>query len=94
MSYPSDRAQPVIVVHSKSLFVSYLLWFFLGGWGIHKLYLNQPFQFFIYLGLAISGSLLWLIGLGWIFHIPLAILLIIDIFTIPSRVNAINRGSW
>lgn len=93
MSYPSNQAQQVVIVQGKSLFVSYLLWFFLGGWGIHKLYLNQPFQFFIYLGLAIFGSLLWLIGLGWIIHIPLVILLIIDLFTIPSRVNAINMGS-
>lgn len=84
--------QQVVLVQGKSTFVAYLLWFLLGGWGIHKIYLNQQTQFFVYLGLSIVGYLLWFVLLGWIVHIPLAILLIIDLFTIPSRVREVNYG--
>lgn len=82
----------VINMNSKSTLVAYVLWFFLGGFGIHKFYLRAPITGFIYLGLTALSGLLWLVALGWILNIPLAIFLIIDLFTIPGRVDKVNRG--
>jgi TM2 domain-containing membrane protein YozV len=82
----------VVNVNGKSTVVAYLLWFFLGGLGVHKFYLREPITGFFYLGLSLIGSLLWLVGLGWLLHIPLGILLLIDIFIIPRRVRSVNNG--
>ena len=81
-----------ISVNSKSTAVAYLLWFFFYGFALHKFYLREPVAGFFYLGLFFLGSLLWLVGLGWLLHIPLVILLVIDLFTIPGRVRSVNNG--
>ncbi len=86
--------QPVYVVQQKSTLVAYLLWFFFGQLGAHKLYLRQPLQFIIYLGLATFGYLLTVFTVfgGLFFLIPLGILLFVDIFIIPGRVMKINSN--
>jgi TM2 domain-containing membrane protein YozV len=82
----------VINVNAKSTFVAYLLWFFFGGLALHKFYLREPITGIFYLGLFFVGDLLWLVGAGWLLHVPLAILLFIDIFVIPRRVRNVNNG--
>ena len=62
--------------HSKSSWIAYLLWFFLGYFGIHKFYLGKVGWGFAYL------FTFGLLGVGWI----------IDFFTIPSQVRNYNRG--
>ncbi|NIA22445.1 MAG: NINE protein [Anaerolineaceae bacterium] len=53
---------------------AYLLWFFLGFLGVHKFYLGKPVLGVLY------ACTLGFLGIG----------LIIDLFTIPTQVRAIN----
>jgi hypothetical protein len=67
--------QVQISVPLKGTGTAYLLWFFLGGLGVHKFYLGRP-------GLGILYALtLGLLGLG----------LLWDLFTIPGQVRDSNR---
>lgn len=81
----------VTYAKEKSMLAAYLLWFFLGAFGLHKLYLGQLLQFLLYLTLTIVGSLLSFIALGWITLIPLGFLLFLDIFFVYIRVNKLNN---
>lgn len=82
--------QPVYVVQAKSTVLAYVLWFFLGTFGIHKFYLRQPIMGLLYLFLFSIGSLTVSILIGWLFLIPLGLLLILDIFTMPLRIAITN----
>lgn len=62
----------------KSKVVAYLLWFFLGGLGFHRFYLNK-----------IGTGILWfltigLLGIGWF----------IDLFTLGGQVDEYNLTHW
>lgn len=80
----------VNVVGGKSTLLAYVLWFFLGQFGIHKFYLAQPFQGLIYLTLGVAGWATVGIIIGWFLLIPLWLLLLVDIFVIPVRVGTLN----
>ena len=58
----------------KSTVVAYLLWFFLGGLGIHRFYLGRPISGIFYL-LTVGGFVI-----GWI----------IDLFLVPGMVRQEN----
>ncbi|MEW5816497.1 MAG: TM2 domain-containing protein [Spirochaetota bacterium] len=75
----------------KSTGVTYILWLLLGGIGAHKFYLNKAGMGILYITLGALGGIFWIFLLGWIFHIPLGILLIIDLFTIPRQVRNANE---
>jgi len=77
----------------KSTGVAYLLWFFLGWLGIHKFYLNQTALGVLYLCLFLGGFLGLFIIIGVIPLLVWGILMIIDIFLIPDRVNQMNGTS-
>ncbi|RLY93911.1 TM2 domain-containing protein [Kocuria tytonicola] len=80
----------VNVVGGKSALLAYVLWFFLGQFGVHKFYLAQPFQGILYFLLGATGWLTVGILIGWFFLIPLWLLMLIDIFVIPLRVGTLN----
>ncbi|MCP3426865.1 TM2 domain-containing protein [Rothia sp. AR01] len=88
---PADSAyaRPVYI-RPKSMLIAYLLWLFLGIFGVHKLYLAQPIQFVFYLILHGLGWLLSAIFIGYLFFGVLALLLLIDIVAIPLRVGTLN----
>ena len=87
---PIAVAPVMMVQQPKSMAVAYLLWFFLGSPGIHKFYLNQTGQGILYLCLFLTGwATVWFL-IGIIPLVILGILLIIDIFLIPGRVNQLN----
>ncbi|MEX3611417.1 TM2 domain-containing protein [Rothia sp. LK2588] len=86
----ATAGRPVYVVHQKSLLISYLLWFFVGVFGGHKLYLRQPFMALLYLTLHGLAWLLMPIGIGLIFAGLLGILMFVDLFTMPIRVGIMN----
>ncbi|WP_084077516.1 TM2 domain-containing protein [Demequina sp. NBRC 110057] len=65
---------PVYVYTPKSLLVAYVLWFFLGVFGIHHFYLGK-----------IGRGLLYLFTAG-IFGIGL----LVDLFTLPSQTRTVN----
>ncbi|KMK74107.1 hypothetical protein ACJ65_01690 [Kocuria rhizophila] len=81
------------MVGGKSTLLAYVLWFFLGQFGIHKFYLSQPFQGLIYLTLGVAGWATVGIFIGWFLLIPLWLLLLVDIFVIPVRV-ALSTPGW
>lgn len=58
----------------KSKTTAYLLWFFLGGLGIHKFYLDKHGMGIVYL---LTGGIC---GIGWL----------VDLFTLGEQVDAYN----
>lgn len=62
-------------MNKKEVWVAYLLWFFLGGLGVHKFYLQKMGMGILYI---FTGGIL-LIGL------------LLDLFTIPSQVRQFNQ---
>lgn len=58
----------------KSVGLAYVLWFFLGVLGIHHFYLGK-----------VGRGLLWLLTAG-LFGIGL----LVDLFTLPAQVRAVN----
>lgn len=89
--YPPQPAPQVY--GEKSMVLAYVLWFVLGGLGVHKFYLGQ-----IKLGIAyaaftvLNAFLIYGLGIVGPFGLVLFIALIIDLFTIPNRVRAVNEG--
>lgn len=67
----------------KSLLVSYLLWFFVGYFGVHRLYLDDFTGFLIYL-------ILWLFSWTGVGLVALFVFWIVDIFLIPGLVALRN----
>ncbi len=67
---------PQTTASAKSTWIAYVLWFFLGYFGVHKFYVGKTGWGFLYL------FTLGLLGFGWF----------IDLFTIPSQVSNYNRG--
>lgn len=78
----------------KSVGVSYLLWFFLGGLGLHKFYLGNTAWGLAYLIVTLLGIIIGFLTLG-IGFIILAIFpglaLLYDLFTLPSQARAANE---
>ncbi len=72
----------------KSVVAAYLLFLFLGGFGIHNFYLGRILLGVIELVLGILGwTLIFAAGLGIVFLVPLGILLLIDLFIIPGGIQ-------
>ncbi|WP_205478504.1 TM2 domain-containing protein [Sphingomonas arenae] len=81
----SLKQQLVFEANKKSTGASYLLWFFLGGFGAHRFYLGRT-------GSAIAQLLLGLLGwiplfLGWV---VLGVWWLIDAFLIPDMIRVEN----
>ncbi|WP_083411150.1 TM2 domain-containing protein [Arthrobacter sp. UCD-GKA] len=97
---PEPPAQPqaqninitntVVLVNSKSTGVAYVLWFFLGQLGIHKFYLNQTGMGVLYLVLGVVGWATTFLFVGFLILGVLWLLMIVDLFLIPGRVNQLN----
>jgi len=68
----------------KSVLIAWLLWFFLGGLGIHRFYLGKTLSGIVLLALTILIS--WAT-----FFIPTAIWLIVDAFLLPKMIGDKNR---
>ena len=80
------RAEMLYRANAKSTGIAYLLWFFLGGLGVHRFYLGRG-------GSAACQLLLGLLGwlplfMGWI---VLGLWLLIDAFLIPSIASRENQ---
>lgn len=77
-------------VPDKKTAVAYLLWLFLGGLGLHHYYLRRPTLGTTVLGLTLIGLATVLLFFGLIPLIAVAVILVVDLFTIPRRVRAVN----
>ena len=83
----------VQVVHvrpQKSLVGTYLLWFFLGGFGVHHFYTGNSGAGIAMLLLNVVGWVLTVFLIGWLFLAVFVIWWIIDAFLIPGYVRAAN----
>lgn len=89
--YPDRRpVQNVVVRSAKETWLAYLLWFLLGTFGVHKFYLRRNRMGFLYLALGlIGGATAWFL-VGFIFLVPLWVMMVIDLFTMPGRVRSVN----
>src|SRR5437763_5090248 len=77
----SARAQLLFEDNRRTKLVAYLLWLFLGWYGIHNFYLRRA-------GAAITQFVLSLFVVGLIITIPWWI---IDMFLIPGQVRRQNK---
>ena len=83
----TDATQPspgaaALGAEGKSKLIAYVLWFFLGGFGVHRFYLGRIKTGIAQALLALSGIFL-LVPL-----ITLLIWLLVDIFLIPKMIDS------
>jgi TM2 domain-containing membrane protein YozV len=80
-------AQPTYVVHravTKSVGLAYLLWFFLGGFAVHRFYLRRAGSALVFLAVWWGGWASLSLGVGIFLVIAGAIWLFADLFLIPG----------
>jgi len=77
-------------IGSKSLVLAYVLWFFLGAFGIHRFYLGKTVTGVIMLLLTLVGVATSVLGIGFIFLLIVAIWWVLDallIFLASKKAN-------
>ncbi len=72
--------------NKKSTGVAYLLWFFLGGIGVHRFYLGKTGSGLLLMAITLVGLLLFPL------LIVTAIWVIVDAFLIPGIIQVHNNG--
>ncbi len=76
----------------KSILVAYLLWFFLGGLGVHRFYLGRTTSALVLLGLTVAGVILSVVAIGAVILIVPAIWMLVDLFLIPGMTRDKNNA--
>lgn len=84
----------VTVINTKNVVVAYVLWFFLGGFGVHRFYLNSPMMALAQIGLNVAGALLFLVGIGFLFWGILLLWLLFDLIWIAIRTGTVNNTAF
>jgi len=84
------KAMMQFQARKKSIGIAYLLWFFLGGLGIHRFYAGQTGTGIAMLILFLLSSILLAVGVGLVGLLVLGIWLFVDIFLIPGMVERYN----
>lgn len=77
-------------IGSKSLVLAYVLWFFLGAFGIHRFYLGKTVSGIIMLMLTLVGVATSMLGIGLIFLFIVAVWWMLDallIFLASKKAN-------
>ncbi len=75
----------------KSTGIAYLLWFFLGGLGVHRFYLGQIGSG---IAMAVIFGLSWItvvVGIGLIGLAAIAVWWCVDAFLIPGITTRVNQ---
>lgn len=84
--------------HDKSHGVAYLLWFFLGYFGVHKFYIGNYLMGFLYPALGFMSIVFFLIGISapeffgfaTLMGMGLGVLLLYDLFTMPRQIRDVK----
>ncbi len=76
---------------AKSIGLAYLLWAFLGGFGLHRMYVGRVGSGFGQLALLIGSVVTLKIVVGLIGLIVLSIWWIADAFLIPGMIRAYDE---
>lgn len=90
----SADTQAILTFESnkKSTGTAFLFWFFLGGFGGHRFYLERTGSAVTQLILAILGwTTVWFV-VGLVFLVPLGIWLLIDAFSLSGMVQSYNNA--
>lgn len=77
--------------NKKSLFVAYLLWFFLGGFGAHRFYLGAKTSGLVMLLLMLVGVITYVVLVGALFMGVVGVWWVIDAFLIPGLASRYNN---
>ncbi len=85
------KAMIMYDANKKSVLISYLLWFFLGGFGGHRFYNGRTGSAVAILLMTIFGFLLSYVLVGFLLLIPVFIWIIVDLFLIPGWVRNHNN---
>lgn len=75
----------------KNLFLAYALWFFLGAFGVHRLYLGKIGTGITQLALLIIGSLTMVVGVGIFLLAALGLWWILDAYFTQAIVSEHNQ---
>jgi TM2 domain-containing membrane protein YozV len=75
---------------SKSLVVAFLLWFFLGTFGVYNFYLGNSSRGWLMVILSIVGVATLIVLIGIVILIGLFVLWVVDAVRMSSRVQQIN----
>lgn len=91
MSTNNGAAQAMLYdANKKSVGVTYLLWFFLGGLGGHRFYVGKTGSAIAILAMTIIGALLVMVGVGLILLAIVGIWVLVDAFLIPGWIRNKN----
>lgn len=77
--------------NKKSIIVAYLLWFFLGMFGVHRFYLGRTGSGLVLLLLTLVSGALYIIVVGMILMGIPALWWLIDALLIPGIVRDYNN---
>ena len=86
------KAAMAFATESKSPAIAYLLWFFLGGFGIHRFYLGRVGSGIAMLVLLVASIILSVAVIGALGYIALVIWWIVDAFLIPGMARDFNQA--
>lgn len=75
----------------SSVLVAYIIWFFLGFFGLHRMYCGRWLSGLLMLGLHGFSWLTWYIGIGIIGFGILGLWWLIDALLIPGMVRRANN---
>ena len=74
----------------KNMVVAYLLWFFIGWFGVHRFYLGKISSGVAQLLLLVIGWITTLIFVGWLLLIPLFVWWALDAYFVQLYVTEYN----
>ena len=77
--------------NKKSTLVAYLLWFFLGGLGIHRFYLGHTGTGLAILLISLLSWPLMIVGIGFLTILISVVWVFVDLFLIPGMTHDHNR---
>ena len=77
--------------NKKSAFLAYVLWFFLGFFGLHRMYLGRVGSGLAMLALHGISWLTYLILIGWVGFGILGLWWLIDALLIPGMTRSYNN---
>lgn len=86
------KAMMAFESEKKSTGITYLLWFFLGGFGAHRFYLGRTGSAIAMLVITIVSWILTFVAIGAVGLIVIGIWWIVDAFLIPGIAREHNQA--
>lgn len=87
----AEQATVVVKTEGKNMVLAYVLWFFLGVFGIRRFYLERPGTGVAQLLLWVVGAFTLMFGIGFVLMLIAGIWWLVDAFLVQSIVTEYNR---